>query len=811
MPDTKIIRTMFDIKPVDQSGSLDVAKIGLVQQKLNLKQSAKKILSLSVKELSPSLLTREYLVRELNQELKKKTNLRTVLTKVGGSIYDQPTEIKRRPLLIRQTKAEEKKVILPKPEFISLPRPFKKETHVAPNLETRLTSSSVAGELEAWLEKAKNQTWRPVQGQSQKNVLSRRQVLISGLVMLLILTGFLNKDFLEKKITQGGSEAVKNLENAKADIEKLDFASAAKHFTLAYSNFSNAGKNLNLLSSAFTSFMGGIPGLGKLKSAQSLVAAGENIAQAGESLSLAADQLSKTNFVAYFGLNGKQERPLTDFIGSFRDSLIFVQKKVGLANTLLAEVDSQVIPEEKRVSFLDFKEKLPLFEQFLNGALDYSDFLLELVGQSGPKKYLVLFQNNTELRATGGFIGSYALVDFNRGFLRSFEVKDVYDTDGQAKKNIIPPKELQHITPVWGMRDANWFVNFPDSAEKVMEMYTENDGGPAVDGVLTITPAIITKILAVVGPIELDEYGKTMTSENFLAETQEEVEYGPNRQNPKQILVDFAPKFLEKLSDLDKEKWTEIFKILSEGAMQKHILAYFKNSEMEKVALISGFGGEIKKTDQDYLSVIHTNIKGSKSDAVTDNSYILKSDFKEEGLEHSLSIIRKHRGGKSSLGFYNRTNYDYVRVLVPKGSKLLDISGHSSVNFSPVTDYGNGGGFIIDSDLEEYENGQIQIKPGVTQWPEGDKTVFGFWLNVKPGETEKVVLKYQTPVSTQDDVYSLLVQKQPGTLEDFFNFSMNLPEGQQIIYKNQDLTLSDDSLNFQTKLLEDTLLQIKFQ
>ncbi|OGN32078.1 MAG: hypothetical protein A3I92_00095 [Candidatus Yanofskybacteria bacterium RIFCSPLOWO2_02_FULL_43_10b] len=826
MPDSNNFssRAMFDVKPVDQSGSLDLQKINLVEQKLSLKtkpvvrltkltsgiKSISDIKLLPENRISPNDV-RQDLINDLNKELKKKSSLQTVLTKVGGSFYGGPNlDIKRRPLVIRQTKKEEKGITLPKSEFVSLPRLLKNNVS-ASEPKVRLTAASPSAEIDTWLEQVKKKTIPPIFIKSEKSLFIRPAILIAGVIAISLALVFLfNKDRFREKVAQDGNKAVANLESAKADIEKLDFISAAKNFNLAQHNFSSASDRLNLLSSAFTSFLGGIPGLGKLKSAQNLVAAGENIAQAGESLSLAADQLSQTNFVSYFGLTGQPRQPLTDFLKSFRESLVFAQTKFGLAASLVAEVDPQVIPEEKREVFVNFKDNLPLFTEFLSGALDYSDFLLELIGQSGPKKYLVLFQNNAELRPTGGFIGSYALVDFNRGFLRNLEVKNVYETDGQAQKNIVPPKELQHITPTWGMRDANWFINFPDSAKKVMQMYSENDGQPAVDGVITLTPTIISKILAITGPVELPEYGIALGSDNFVAEIQEEVEYGENREEPKQILIDFVPKFLEELGGLDKEKWAEIFEILSEGVEQKHVLAYFKDQKMEKTALAGGFGGEIKKAAQDYLSVVHTNVKGSKGDAVTENSYILKSDWKDEQMEHSLSIIRKHRGGKSDLGFYNRTNYDYVRVLVPAGSKLLEINGHSSVKFSPLVEYNNGD-FVTDPDLAEYEKKAVSVKSGVKQWEEGGKTVFGFWLKVEPGKTEKVVLKYQTPMWIQNNAYSLLVQKQPGTLDDFFSFSLDLPKDKQIIYKNHDLTLSGNSANFQTKLLKDTEIEIKFQ
>ncbi len=831
MPKLEIIRAMFDVRPVDQSGHVDLEKINLVEPTINLRKS--KLLKIAHQEssgrkrdtkLSGVRLSepgggnvREALAKELQQELKKKTNLSMVVAKMGGSISSPqlPAFLWRRRMVIRQQKAEAKtKIILPKSEAIPISPALKDKIldraygrlsypkAVSISLNTSLPPSPASMAVKVGTEKLRKKYF------SRSLIVGIALVAVAG----LLLAGFLKKDSFQQKVVKDGNAAVQNLVKAKADIEKFDFASAAKSFNLAQDNFSAASDRLNLLGNAFGSFLGGIPGLGKLKSAQNLTAAGENIAKAGENLSLAADNLSKTNFVAYFRLAGKPEQSLSNFINSFRDSLIFADKRIGVAKNLLAEIDPEVIPQDKRTSFLGFKKQLPMLEMFLKGALGYSDLLLELVGQSGPKKYLVLFQNNTELRPSGGFIGSYALADFNRGFLRGLEVKDVYETDGQAKHNIVPPKELQHITPVWGMRDANWFANFPDSAKKIMQIYTGNDGGPAVDGVITITPTIISKILEITGPVDLPSYQKNISSENFLAAIQQEVEYGPNRTKPKQILIDFVPKFLEKLGQLDKEKWAGIFKTLSEGAEQKHILAYFKNQSMEKMAVSGGFGGEIKFTEKDYLSIVHTNVKGSKTDAFIDNDYELQSAINSQGkVGHVLAITRKHHGGKTGFGFYNRTNYDYLRVLVPNGSELLEINGQSAANFSPIVDYGDGAGFVKDQDLAAYEQKAVAVKPGVKQFNEGEKTVFGFWMFLDPGKTKTITLKYETPVSLEDNQYSLLVQKQPGTISNNFRFSMAMPADKQVIYKNPDLTSSGHFLNFETPLLKDTTLELKFQ
>src|SRR5258706_15817855 len=59
----------------------------------------------------------------------------------------------------------------------------------------------------------------------------------------------------------------------------------------------------------------------------------------------------------------------------------------------------------------------------------------DLLGMKNKKTYLLLFQNNAELRPGGGFIGSYGLAVINKGKLQQLTIHNTYDADGQLKKH----------------------------------------------------------------------------------------------------------------------------------------------------------------------------------------------------------------------------------------------------------------------------------------------------------------------------------------------------------------------------------------
>src|SRR6185369_12458624 len=302
--------------------------------------------------------------------------------------------------------------------------------------------------------------------------------------------------------------------------------------------------------------------------------------------------------------------------------------------------------EDKRATFEDFKSKMPEFEAAMGMSTDYAKFFENLINAKGDKRYLVMFQNASELRPTGGFPGTYGVVSFKDGKLESMMVDDVYNIDGQLKANIIPPLQMQHITPTWGMRDANWYVDFPTSAKNIENFY-KKEANQSIDGVMVINPQMIQKILEIVGPVEMPQYNLTLNAENVLTAIQDQVEYGPNRTQPKQIVKDFAPALLAKIYTAGSDKWLAIFNTLVLSMNQHDVLMNFNDLSLESFVTDKGFGRQVHQGTEDYVMPVITNIKGSKTDAVTDTSFSVDTKFEKDDAIHTITITRKHNGGSA--------------------------------------------------------------------------------------------------------------------------------------------------------------------
>ena len=96
----------------------------------------------------------------------------------------------------------------------------------------------------------------------------------------------------------------------------------------------------------------------------------------------------------------------------------------------------------------------------------------------GPRTYLVLIQNNHELRATGGFIAAVGRVTVDKGRMTALDFADSYTVYSDKSTYPLAPKPMQqymHI-PLLLMRDANWSPDLPTTAEVARALYAQETG-----------------------------------------------------------------------------------------------------------------------------------------------------------------------------------------------------------------------------------------------------------------------------------------------------------------------------------------------
>lgn len=636
-----------------------------------------------------------------------------------------------------------------------------------------------------------------------------------AILLIIFIIPFYNKGLnLKNKVLGVSTEGLNSLEEAAESIKRQDFGSSSASFQKAYENFSQASEEMKGVSSLLTGAVRYIPVISQVSSGKNAVEAGKHLALAGESLSRVAEKLKGAgNPIS----SDSQTISLLEIFQLIKKDLEVANAELILAQEFLNKINIDDLPEEKRTGFLEVKNKLPATVSFVSGFLSNSNIFIDLLGGNGPRKYLFLFQNNQEMRATGGFIGSYGLLDIKDGRVRKFFVDNIFNPDGQLKENIVPPNPIMKISAAWSLHDSNWWPDFPKSAKKATLFY-EKTGGPTADGVIAITPAVMQKLLEITGPIEMPDYEVTLDADNFIEKTQYEVEedYDKEKNQPKKILADLAPIVLDKI--FNSQNFGTLSKSLSavlEGLSQKHILLYSENSELQNIISDLGWSGEILKTSNDYLSVVNSNINGYKTDGVIEEKISHEAEIQEDGSAvDTVTVTRQHNGGDTDYEWQNKVNADYMRVYVPLDSRLLEVSGQTREFTDPPLDY-DALGFKRDADIEKEEkNMSVNQETGTRTYEDSGKTVFANWVYVSPEETAEIKYKYLLPFKiftgeSGGNSYSLLVQKQAGSAGGKLVFTLAYPNDREIIWKYPDeISESEDSAKIETDLKTDKFIGI---
>lgn len=470
------------------------------------------------------------------------------------------------------------------------------------------------------------------------------------------------------------------------------------------------------------------------------------------------DQLESRGFDWLFG-DGKR---LNQSLDRLKDDLDSITKSSSAIRNGLGSIESLNAVSGKYLSLhSDLKASVSLIDGIIN--------LL-----NSDQKLALIFSNDSEMRATGGFNGSYATVSFNDGQISNIDVNDVMIVDSALSDKIIPPKPLQAIATNWGARDANWFFDFKTSAEKTLGFIEKSDlylkENTKFSGLISINHKTVSDILKIVGPVELPEYKTVLDGTNFSKIIQNEVSRdstirGSERKDILKIALD---SLLTKIKNSTPDQKKAIISALAYRAKNKDIQVYFHDNRLESFAEKYGFSGSAYNFsgDQfgDYLAVVNSNIGGEKSDAVMRQKISLKSRLETSGsVTNELFVYRHHGGVKSDPVFYRATNQSFIRVMTPKDSGLDKVSGNYEKYIVAKANYKNPE-YKSDHDVELSDNGE-----------ESGKKVFGYWLRTPIGKDGTLNLSYSRN-SRISDKFRFIFERQSG-VDSLLDYQLTAPAG----------------------------------
>lgn len=373
----------------------------------------------------------------------------------------------------------------------------------------------------------------------------------------------------------------------------------------------------------------------------------------------------------------------------------------------------------------------------------------EILGKGKPKTYLVLFQNNMELRPAGGFIGSFALVSFDAGRLVDINVMDVYAADGQLKGHVEPPAPIKKYLGEanWFLRDSNWDPDFPTSAIRA-EWFLDKEIDRSVDGVIGADLEIVKGILKATGPVVLSDFNQTLDYANVYQRLQSEVEsdFFPGSQKKAGILTALVRELMNRLSSLSEGEYLPVAREIYESFEGRHAQIYFNDEPLQEAISQMGYSGELERSF-DWVAPVDANVGVTKANYFIQREHKLDVSLAEGTVKKTLEITY-YNSANPALGLSGRYR-TYTRVFAPAQSV-----------FEKIKIENVGAAALADPEIES--------SPG--------RVAAGVNLEISPGQTKKLIFSWETPLpETSAGEYRLLIRKQAGTVADAIQVNVLTP------------------------------------
>jgi hypothetical protein len=489
-------------------------------------------------------------------------------------------------------------------------------------------------------------------------------------------------------------------------------------------------------------------------------------------------------------------------ISSIKSNLSFSYQQASLAQSALDSTKPGFELLGQAEQYEKLKKALPEAREVLLKSQNFIGVLPKILGFSERKVYLVLFQNNMELRPTGGFIGSYGLINLEGGKLTGFEVFDVYQADGQLKGHVEPPAKLKQYLgeATWYLRDSNWDPDFTISAPRA-QWFLDKEMQLKVDGTIGVTLEVAKSILSAIGEVEVPEYSEKINKNNLFQKAEYYSELGtfPGSTQKKDFLGSLAKAIFERIKHAEAKEMVDVGGAFFNSLESREMMLYFNDPECQVAIARLGWEGSIRdfspQSDKthvfaDYLYLNEANVGVNKA-----NFFVTRK------VDHQIKLDEKGKAEEKVLITYDNQSPSeswpagryktYLRLYLPKGARLTS---------SLITDPKNPS-LWLPFDMKYFNNTE-----------EHGKNVFGYLIEVPIKSKRQIEIKYENlqtvNPSQKINSYLLFIQKQPGAYPSDYTLTFSYPQNLVPVRVIPSAVVGNGNLLVTSKLDKDRIFQI---
>jgi hypothetical protein len=435
---------------------------------------------------------------------------------------------------------------------------------------------------------------------------------------------------------------------------------------------------------------------------------------------------------------------LLTILSGLRGTLPALRRDLDEASRDVAAIDPSVVPASQQASFERARSDIA---KGIAGVAELDRLvpaLGDILGIDGRRTYVVEQLNPFELRAGGGYIGTYSLLVADGGnlsVLRSGDTHSLPDfsiSSGQPGYVAPPPAMLGLLQEKsWSFEDTNFYPDFPDDARAGMR-FAHADFGAGVDGVISIDLYAVAALLGVTGPITVPGYGGTLTKDNVISTIMAADLSDPTH---KQVISSVAGPLMQRLVSLDSNQWLGMVNVLNQQATARHIQVFFTSNPSEVEMQRLGLSGDLAVTGHpDFLYPGEANYGGNKANFFLARTYQLALTRSGRTLHHVLTENLSLDLGSAPAGYVVPYRF-FARVLLPIAASGIQVGGITRAGQPSMTP----------------PDGVTLVEGNASLQPDG------------PGHTGQLQVTYawDTPwLQNAAGVYAIYWQKQPGEAQD---------------------------------------------
>ncbi|MDQ1429424.1 MAG: hypothetical protein QOF40_26, partial [Actinomycetota bacterium] len=290
-----------------------------------------------------------------------------------------------------------------------------------------------------------------------------------------------------------------------------------------------------------------------------------------------------------------------------------------------------------------------------------------IFGGDGPRRYLLVVQNNADSRATGGFIGSYAIMTAENGKVTvgdqvrigNWNATVRMDPNATLSAPVDYLRRYAQFQPKTTAQNVNLSPDFPSVSQALMSVAPSAGAGP-VDGVMAVDPQGLAALLELSGPVRVAAWPTEIDAGNVVNVTLRDAYavFDDNSPERADFLGDVAQAAVKQATSGELGKPAQIAKVLGKAAHEGHLSLAFARPAEQRLAEELGVAQKMGPIRSDAFAVTTSNTGGNKIDYYLKRTIDYRVNLVPSGDERTataraeLSVVLENTAPSSGLPQY---------------------------------------------------------------------------------------------------------------------------------------------------------------